>query len=141
MAPEGDIDPTQDPNPEAPGADAPGVQQPLETPEDEHDVSFNTRSVQLSLPIPKGLKPNARMGQILVDQIADEGKTLASKELERRKVELLKICLADTTYEHKRQAIKELYFDARPTELRDIVYRALVASELVGRVATHGDTK
>ncbi len=135
VAPEGDVDPTADPRPDAPGPDAPGVTQPLETPADEHNVSFSLAKV------PPGLKPNARMGQITADSIADEGIALAAKELARRKNELLKICLADTTYEEKRRAIKELYFDARPTELRDIVYRALVASELVGRVATNGDVK
>lgn len=117
--------------PNARGADAPGVTQPLEV---------ASRTVHLALPIPKGLKKNARKGQVIADQIADEGKQRGKAKVADRKAQLLHICKTVDSYDDMRRQVKELYHDATPIQLRDIIERALITAELVGRMATHGDT-
>lgn len=85
------------------------------------------------------MKPGQRKGRLLVDELVDGAKLAGAKALEARRAALLHIVQTSQDFAEMKARIKQLYWEAGPSELRGIVEKAVAASQLLGHVSASVD--
>lgn len=84
-------------------------------------------------------KLGAIKGRVRIDEVVDAAKKAGAQALAARKAALLHICRADTSYEEKRRQIKRLYSDLKPSQLREILEKTMMVSQLLGQMTAAVD--
>jgi phage gp29-like protein len=102
-----------------------------------------TTEPQEALPMSRtsrtAMKPGQRKGRVVADELVDAAKAAAVGALAARRKALLHICLASKDFAEMKERIRALYWDAKPTELRGIMEKALATSHLLGRMSAAVD--
>lgn len=122
----------------APGADA--NERPPPPPPDSDGTGVEVEQHRLRR-LGVGAKPGQRKGRAVVDEVVDAAKVAASKALAERRKALMQICMTSQDMDEMREKLKSLYSDAKPSELRGIIEKALVMAELLGRLSASVDHK
>lgn len=119
--------------PPGPGADV-NERPPTPTPTDGEVQSIEARRARRV-----GSKPGQIKGRVRVDELVDAAKAVGAKALDPRKEALLHICRTAESWDEMRGAIKSLYKDMKPSQLREILEKAYMAAQLLGRLTSAVD--
>jgi phage gp29-like protein len=76
---------------------------------------------------------------VLIDDVVDGAVKAGTAAVAARKAALYRIVETSGSYDEMRERIKKLYFDARPTELREVLETAMQVSHLIGHAAARVD--
>lgn len=118
----------------APGADV--NERPPPPPEDPMQVEPEEHRLRRAR---VGSKPGQRKGRVVTDELVDAARNAAAKALTARREALLHICRTASSLDEMREQIKQLYWDAKPSELRGIIEKSVATAQLLGRLSAAVD--
>lgn len=84
-------------------------------------------------------KPGQRKGRVAADGLIDAAKVAATQALAARRRALLNICLTVKSVQEAQERVRELYINAKPTQLNGIVEKVLATAHLLGRMSARVD--
>lgn len=83
---------------------------------------------------PVGSKLGQVKGRVRADEIMDAAKKVAAKVLDPRRQALMEIIQTSEGLDEMRERIKDLYKDLKASQLREILEKAYMAAQLLGRL-------
>lgn len=74
-------------------------------------------------------------GRLLVDELVEATRKAGARALEGRREKLLRICMSGQSFDEMKAAIRKLYFEMKPSKLRDVMAKAWVVGQHLGRLS------
>jgi hypothetical protein len=81
----------------------------------------------------------AAKGRALVDELVEATRKAGANALAGRREQLLRICLSGRSFDEMKAAIRKLYFEMKPSKLREVVAKSWVVGQHLGRLAASVD--